>query len=75
MALLNVIQPQLLHYYAITTTTELCHELSRIFLITIFDNVSVTVQVSFTRNIRDTYFKNPLEGCFSNLNLIYIGKS
>ena len=40
-----------------------------------FDKVIVTVQGSFTRDMRNTYFKNPLEDCFSNLNLIYIGKS
>ena len=40
-----------------------------------FDKTVVTVQRSFTRDIRNTYFKNSLEDCFSNLNFIYIGKS
>ena len=40
-----------------------------------FDKVVVTVQGSFTRNMRNTYFKNSLESCFGNLNLIYTGKS
>ena len=40
-----------------------------------FDKVIVTVQGSFTGDISNTYFKNSLEDCFSNLNLIYIGKS
>ena len=40
-----------------------------------FDKAVVTVQGSFTRDIRNTYFKNSLKDCFSNLNLMYIGKS
>ena len=40
-----------------------------------FFKAIVTVQGSLTRDIRNTYFKNSLEDCFSNLNLIYIGKS
>ena len=40
-----------------------------------FDKTVMTVQGNFTRDIRNTYFKNSVEDCFSNLNLIYIGKS
>ena len=40
-----------------------------------FDKIAVTGQGSFTRDIRNTYFKNPLKGCLSNLNLTYIGRS
>ena len=34
-----------------------------------FDKAAVMVQGSFARDIRNTYFKNSLEGCFGNLNL------
>ena len=40
-----------------------------------FDKALITVQGSFTIDVRNTYFKNSLEDCFSNLNLTYIGKS
>ena len=40
-----------------------------------FDKAVVSVQCSFTRDIRNTYFKNSLEDCFNKLNLIYMGKS
>ena len=40
-----------------------------------FDKAIVTVQGSFTKDIRNTYFKNSLEHCFSKLKLIDIGKS
>ena len=40
-----------------------------------FDKAVTKAQGSFTRDIKNTYFKNSLEDCFSNLNLIYIGKS
>ena len=40
-----------------------------------FDKAVVTVQGSFTGDIRNTYIKNSLEDCFSNLNLIYIRKN
>ena len=33
------------------------------------------VQGNFTRDIKDTYYKNSLEGCFGKLNLIHIGRS
>ena len=36
-----------------------------------FDNVVVTVQGSFTRDVRITSFTNSLKGCFFSLNLIY----
>ena len=39
-----------------------------------FDKAVVAIQGSFTRDIRNTCFKNYLEGCFGNLNLIYIGR-
>ena len=39
------------------------------------EKVVVTVQGSFTRDIRNTYFKNSLEGCFGNLNVIYTGRN
>ena len=39
----------------------------------VFNKAAVTVQGSFTKYIRNTYFKNSLEGYFGNLNLIYIG--
>ena len=40
-----------------------------------FDKAAVTVQGSLTKDITNTYFKNSLEDCLSNFNLIYIGKS
>ena len=40
-----------------------------------FNKAIVTIQGNFTRNMRNTYFKNSLEGCFNNLNLTYIGRS
>ena len=40
-----------------------------------FDKAIVTVQDSFTRDVRDTYFENSLENYSRNLNLIYIGRS
>ena len=40
-----------------------------------FDKASVTVQGIFTRDIKNIYLKNFLKGCFSNLYLIYIGRS
>ena len=33
------------------------------------------VQGNFTRDIKNTYYKNSLEGCFGKLNLIHIGTS
>ena len=33
------------------------------------------VQGSFKRDIKNTYYKNSLEGCFGKLNLIHIGTS
>ena len=40
-----------------------------------FDEAIITVQESFTRDTRNIYLKNSLEGCYGNLNLLYIGKS
>ena len=45
---------------SIIPTTELCHELSGFFN-NYFDKTVVTVQGSFTRDVRNTYFKNSLE--------------
>ena len=33
------------------------------------------VQGSFKRDIKNTYYKNSLEGCFGKLNLTHIGTS
>ena len=35
-----------------------------------FDEAVVTFQGSFPRDIKNTYSKNSLEGCFGNLNLV-----
>ena len=40
-----------------------------------FDKAVAVVRGSFTRDIRNVYFKNSLEGCFGNLNLIYIERN
>ena len=40
-----------------------------------FDKAVVLVKNSFTRDVRNTYFKNSLEDYSLNLNLIYIGRS
>ena len=39
-----------------------------------FDKAVVMVQENFSKDIKYTNFKNSLEGCFDNLNLIYFGK-
>ena len=40
-----------------------------------FYKAVVLVKNSFTRDVRNTYFKNSLEDYSLNLNLIYIGRS
>ena len=40
-----------------------------------FDKAVAIVQRSFVRDIRNAYFKKSLEGCFGNLNLIYIERN
>ena len=37
--------------------------------------VKITHQGIVTRDLRNTNFKNSLEDCFKNLDLIYIGRS
>ena len=37
-----------------------------------YNTAVVTVQGSFTRDVRNSNFKNSLEGCFGNFKLIYI---
>ena len=58
---LSVITPLLRHYHNIIISLSVW-----IFLIIILIKLLKRFSVGFTRDFRNTYFKNSLKGCFSN---------